>query len=104
MKHDIQLVPISEIKIGHRHRKDLGDLAILDASIEIGLFQPIGVSLEMELTWGFRRLVAAPSPLRPLSVKVDDLQVARSTPPWSQHPWLRCAPECGQAATGQRDQ
>jgi ParB family transcriptional regulator, chromosome partitioning protein len=60
MKPDIQLVPISEIKIGHRHHKDLGDLAILAASIEIGLFQPIGVSLEMELTWGFRRLVAAP--------------------------------------------
>ena len=27
MKHDIRMLPISQIKIGDRHRKDLGDLA-----------------------------------------------------------------------------
>ena len=26
MKHDTRLLPISQIKIGDRHRKDLGDL------------------------------------------------------------------------------
>jgi N6-adenosine-specific RNA methylase IME4 len=57
MKNDICLLPISEIKIGHRHRKDVGDLAALAASIESGLLQPIGVSPEMELIWGLRRLL-----------------------------------------------
>src|SRR5271166_3164751 len=58
MKHDTRLLPISQIKIGDRHRKDLGDLCDLAASIEKGLLQPIGVSPEMELIWGLRRLVA----------------------------------------------
>ena len=58
MKHDTCLLPISQIKIGDRHRKDLGDLCDLAASIEKGLLQPIGVSPEMELIWGLRRLVA----------------------------------------------
>ena len=58
MKHDTRMLPISQIKIGDRHRKDLGDLCDLAASIEKGLLQPIGVSPEMELIWGLRRLVA----------------------------------------------
>jgi hypothetical protein len=58
MKHEIRMLPISQIKIGNRHRKDLGDLHDLAASIEKGLLQPIGVSPEMELIWGLRRLVA----------------------------------------------
>ena len=44
MMHDIRLLPISQIKIGKRHRKALGDLAALAASIESGLLQPIGVT------------------------------------------------------------
>jgi ParB-like chromosome segregation protein Spo0J len=52
-------MPISKIKIGERHRKDLGDLDALASSIERGLLQPIGVSPELELIWGYRRLVAA---------------------------------------------
>lgn len=58
MKHEIRMLPISQIKIGNRHRKDLGDLHDLAASIEKGLLQPIGVSPERELIWGLRRLVA----------------------------------------------
>jgi DNA modification methylase len=54
----IRLLPISEITIGNRHRKDLGDLHTLAASIENGLLQPIGVSPDMVLIWGFRRIVA----------------------------------------------
>jgi DNA methylase len=58
MKHDIRMLPISEITIGDRHRKDLGDLNTLAASIEEGMLQPIGVSPGMELIWGLRRLAA----------------------------------------------
>src|SRR5208337_4107376 len=58
MMHDIRLLPISQIKIGDRHRKDMGDLRDLAASIEKGLLQPIGVTPEMDLIWGYRRLLA----------------------------------------------
>jgi hypothetical protein len=58
MKHDIRMLPISEITIGDRHRKDLGELKTLAASIEEGLLQPIGVSPGLELIWGLRRLAA----------------------------------------------
>ena len=58
MKNDIRMLPISQIKIGKRHRKALGDLAALAASIESGLLQPIGVTPEMDLIWGYRRLLA----------------------------------------------
>jgi N6-adenosine-specific RNA methylase IME4 len=58
MSYDIRLLPISQIRIGLRHRKDVGDLSALAASIESGLLQPIGVSPEMELIWGYRRLLA----------------------------------------------
>ena len=58
MMHDIRLLPISQIKIGNRHRKDLGDLHDLSASIKKGLLQPIGVTPEMDLIWGYRRLLA----------------------------------------------
>ena len=58
MKNDIRLLPISQIKIGKRHRKALGDLDSLAASIEKGLLQPIGVTPEMDLIWGYRRLLA----------------------------------------------
>jgi hypothetical protein len=49
MNHDICMLPISRIEIGERHRKDLGDLNTLAASIVEGLLQPIGVSPRMEL-------------------------------------------------------
>lgn len=50
---------ISEIIIGGRHRKDMGDLATLAESIgEQGLLQPIGITTENELVFGERRLRA----------------------------------------------
>ena len=58
MMHDIRLLPVSQIKIGNRHRKDMGDLRDLAASIESGLLQPIGVTPEIDLIWGLRRLLA----------------------------------------------
>ena len=56
---EIKHVRIAEIRIGDRHRKDLGDLQALADSIERGrLLQPIGVTPGMELIWGHRRLLA----------------------------------------------
>lgn len=52
-------LPISSIKIGPRHRKDMGDLRALAESIQHdGLLQPIGVTEKMELVFGERRLRA----------------------------------------------
>lgn len=52
-------VPISAILIGDRHRKDLGDIDALAASIEgVGLLQPVGITPSFELVFGERRLRA----------------------------------------------
>lgn len=52
-------VNISEITIGNRHRKDMGEIAGLARSIEeIGLLQPIGITPDYRLVFGERRLRA----------------------------------------------
>ena len=52
-------VDISKIKIGKRHRKHKGDIQALAASIEqVGLLHPIGVTPEMDLVFGERRVLA----------------------------------------------
>ena len=52
-------VPISAIKVGFRHRKDMGDIGALAASIEdVGLLQPIGITPSFDLVFGERRLEA----------------------------------------------
>ena len=55
----VALVPIAEIKIGERHRKDHGDIKALAQSIvERGLLQPIGITPGKELIFGRRRILA----------------------------------------------
>jgi ParB family chromosome partitioning protein len=50
---------ISDIKIGDRHRKDMGDIPALAASIrEIGLINPITIDENGHLLAGARRLAA----------------------------------------------
>ena len=50
---------IADIKIGKRHRKDMGDLTSLADSIrQVGLLQPIGVTDKFRLVFGERRLRA----------------------------------------------
>lgn len=52
-------IPCAEVKIGKRHRKEMGDLDALAKSIEtVGLLQPIGVTQERRLVFGERRLRA----------------------------------------------
>ena len=51
---------ISEIRVGTRLRKDLGDLSTLSESMNVlGLLQPIIVDEELNLLAGARRLAAA---------------------------------------------
>lgn len=57
MKH--RLLDISEVIVDGRHRKDLGDVSLLAASIQdIGLLHPIVVRSDMRLVVGERRLAA----------------------------------------------
>jgi hypothetical protein len=52
-------IPVSQIRIGKRHRKDMGDVKTLAQSIEEhGLLQPIGITEDMDLLFGERRLRA----------------------------------------------
>jgi ParB/RepB/Spo0J family partition protein len=55
-------VPISEIRIGERHRRDLGDITGLAASIdEVGLLHPVVIRGDGTLIAGERRLRACQS-------------------------------------------
>src|SRR5260370_18967514 len=50
---------IDQIKVGFRHRKDLGDVRVLAESIaEVGLLHPVVVTPEGRLIAGQRRLAA----------------------------------------------
>ena len=51
--------PIAEIRIGKRHRRDLGDVDALATSIaELGLLQPVVITPDGALVAGERRLEA----------------------------------------------
>ena len=52
-------IPLSTVVVNERHREVLGDIDALAASIaELGLLQPIGVTPDMRLVYGERRLRA----------------------------------------------
>jgi N6-adenosine-specific RNA methylase IME4/ParB-like chromosome segregation protein Spo0J len=52
-------VPIEEVKIGERHRRDLGDVGALARSIaEVGLLHPIVINGDRTLIAGERRVAA----------------------------------------------
>lgn len=74
---NIQDVQISDIQIGERHRKDLGDLEGLARSIEVDeLFQPIGITPENQLIFGLRRLTACRDILGWTSIPARIIDVA----------------------------
>ena len=56
---NIEEVKVNQIEVGERFRKDYGDLLPLQVSIEtLGLLQPIGITVGMQLVYGGRRLQA----------------------------------------------
>jgi N6-adenosine-specific RNA methylase IME4 len=62
MKPPEYSMPIADIRIGQRHREDMGDIDGLAASIDaIGLLHPIVVRPDGELLAGARRLTACKS-------------------------------------------
>lgn len=62
-------INITDIKVGNRHRQDMGDLSHLAASIQQeGLLQPIGVTDKMELVFGERRLRAVRDVLKEMTI------------------------------------
>lgn len=71
-------LPIPQIKIGERHRKDMGDLSGLATSIaEIGLLQPIGVTNDHRLVFGERRLRACRDILGLAEIEVRVIDMPR---------------------------
>lgn len=55
----MEVIPIADITVGHRHRRHLGDIAKLARSIETqGLLHPVVVDDEGQLIAGMRRLEA----------------------------------------------
>jgi ParB family chromosome partitioning protein len=68
-------IPISRIKVGERHRRDMGDVAGLAASIAtIGLIHPIVVDENSGLLAGARRLAAC----KLLGLKEVEVRIMRS--------------------------
>jgi ParB family chromosome partitioning protein len=54
-----QMITVTEVRVGPRHRKDLGDLTGLAHSIQaVGLLQPIVITPDRQLIAGQRRLEA----------------------------------------------
>jgi ParB-like nuclease domain len=71
-------VPCDAIRIGERHRKDLGDLETLAASIATeGLLQPIGITEENLLVFGERRLRACHDVLHRKSIPARVVRVRK---------------------------
>jgi N6-adenosine-specific RNA methylase IME4 len=75
-----QSLPIDSIIVGERHRRDLGDIAGLAASIaEVGLLQPIAVTFDGHLIAGERRLRAVEMlgwktiPYTPIPINLDEI-------------------------------
>lgn len=70
-------VPVSEIRIGQRHRRDHGDVKALAKSIaEHGQLQPIGVTEQLDLVFGTRRLMAIRDVLKHETILARVLKVA----------------------------
>jgi ParB-like chromosome segregation protein Spo0J len=80
--------PISGIRIGRRHRRDLGDIAALASNIaEVGLLHPLVVTPDGTLIAGERRLRAVQrlgwTEVPVTIVDLDDIvrgELARKTP------------------------
>ncbi|PWT71749.1 MAG: hypothetical protein C5B59_17370 [Bacteroidetes bacterium] len=77
-------VPLSEIKIGNRFRKGLGDLSeMVEGVKQYGIIQPITLDLDLNLIAGQRRYEAAklaglktiPAVIRPVTGEIDALEI-----------------------------
>jgi hypothetical protein len=70
-------IPCDQIHIGERHRKDMGDLEVLAASIATeGLLQPVGITEENLLVFGERRLRAIRDVLKQATIAARIVRVS----------------------------
>jgi len=70
-------IPCEQIRIGERHRKDMGDLEVLATSIAtVGLLHPPVVTEDGLLVCGERRFLAMRDILRWKTIPVIVLQVS----------------------------
>jgi ParB-like chromosome segregation protein Spo0J len=70
-------IPCDQIRIGERHRKDMGDLEVLAASIATeGLLQPVGITEENLLVFGERRLRAVRDVLKQATIAARIVRVS----------------------------
>jgi ParB family chromosome partitioning protein len=79
MTHDLALreVVCDSIRVSGRHRKDMGDLDALAASIAAeGLLQPIGITENNLLVFGERRLLAVRDILRHATIAARVVRVS----------------------------
>jgi len=79
MKHaqEIIEVPCGQIRIGKRHRKEMGDLEVLAASIAAeGLLQPVGITEANLLVFGERRLLAVRDVLKQATIPARIVRVS----------------------------
>lgn len=79
MKHSLKIIeiPCDQIRIGERHRKDMGDLEVLAASIAtVGLLHPPVVTEDGLLVCGERRFLAMRDILRWKTIPVIVLRVS----------------------------
>jgi hypothetical protein len=68
---------IDSIRVGQRHRRDMGDLTALAESIrQEGLLQPVGVTDRLELVFGERRLLACRDILKKKTVLARTVDVS----------------------------
>ncbi|MEN6537181.1 MAG: ParB/RepB/Spo0J family partition protein [Bryobacteraceae bacterium] len=73
-------VPCDLIQIGERHRKDLGDLEVLAASIATdGQLQPIGITEDYRLVFGERRFKACRDVLKRNTIQARVVRVRSIT-------------------------
>jgi len=81
--HSMSIVDVrcDAVHVGERHRKDLGEIAVLAASIAAeGLLQPIGITEENLLVFGERRLRAFQDVLRRETIPARVCACAASPP------------------------
>ncbi len=70
-------IPCDQIRIGERHRRDMGDLEGLAASIATeGLLQPVGITEENLLVFGERRLRAVRDVLKQATIAARIVRVS----------------------------
>jgi ParB-like chromosome segregation protein Spo0J len=84
----VKEIKIAAIRVGQRHRRDMGDLTALADSIrQEGLLQPIGVTDRLELVFGERRRLAYRDILKKKTILARIVDVSSILAGWKCRGW-----------------